>query len=1270
MQGLDEQESRSSRTCRLRQRRHPDITSGDTQVIAGARQLAMRHVSVRVPWHDGGWSGHVCGAPGLNEACLALARTREKRDDAWEESVSGRAFADLDVSRIPCLAEKATFMSPSALTLTVTHPYSRNSKSHQHFQPTEVRLPAFSAAGIPYRWMLAESARTIANEHDLPFRQELEERVHDITGFGRSWVQDKSNQLLMLDTFFSAVVEQRSLFIVYAKRTPLSDAPGRVIVGVGTVEHVAPTIEYAYSGKGLVHSVVWERVMRHSIRPDGANGFLLPYHDLLALAADDPGFDLADLVAWAPDDAWTDFSYGTEHVSHDAALTTLLGVSAVLDRVRSLVPGDWEARQAWIDARLNELWRMRGPYPGLGSALAAFGVQRANMVAMAVERHVGENEDPWPAVDRFFTDPASVTGANIGVDATTSNKWRALPDERRRLLRLVSRFQLSADQAKRFYDKTDRKRAGIDVPDRVLLENPYLLYELDRQNLGPVSVGVVDRGAYPESQVRQRHPLPAPSEPDGPVDQRRVRALLVSELERAATAGHTLMPQDDAIAAVRELPIEPPCPVDEDLVEMQARSFAGVIDRVPMASGEHGMQLKRLVDARAVIHRAVTRRHAADPLPVAWDWRSELDKHLPPVADRDEQEERARREKVEALATLATSPVSVLVGPAGTGKTTLLATLCSQPDIRRGGILLLAPTGKARVRMQQAIGTTARTIAQFLRPIDRFVGETGVYRLSPSAPKHQGATTVIIDEASMLTEEQLAATIDGVTGIDRLILVGDPRQLPPIGAGRPFVDIVRYLAPTDVESSFPRVGRGYAELTVVRRGPGIRTDDARLAEWFSGQPLEASADAVWGEDFGPGQDQHLELRRWDDLAELDELLTEVIVSELGLAHDADETTFESRMGGTLDKGWVYFNRERDGSRGAGRAVEDWQILSPLRGQASGASEINRSVQRRFRAQALRRARLATKAERRVPRPAGPEEIIYGDKVMCVRNHPRTDVFPQNQGQQYVANGEIGSVVGQFRRGQDTFEPIHLDVEFGSQPGVSYRFGRRELDGDESSSPLELAYAITVHKAQGSEFGTVILVLPNPCRLLSRELLYTALTRQRERLVILHQGELTDLRQYSSDDRSETARRYTNLFSEPSVVEIGGVFLAEHLVHRTERGEAVRSKSEVIIADKLFRHGLDYSYERPLQGSDGKTRYPDFTIVDDAGKRYYWEHLGMLGDPDYRRRWEAKLAWYALQGIVPAEQGGGPHGTLIVTADDANGGIDSGAIGDVVRASFG
>jgi hypothetical protein len=213
--------------------------------------------------------------------------------------------------------------------------------------------------------------------------------------------------------------------------------------------------------------------------------------------------------------------------------------------------------------------------------------------------------------------------------------------------------------------------------------------------------------------------------------------------------------------------------------------------------------------------------------------------------------------------------------------------------------------------------------------------------------------------------------------------------------------------------------------------------------------------------------------------------------------------------------------------------------------------------------------------------------------------------------------------------------------------------------------LELAYALTIHKAQGSEFNTVFLILPKSPLMVTRELLYTALTRQKAKVVVLHQGEALELQKLSSEKFSTTARRLTNLFRPPKPVDVQGTFLEERLIHRTARGEAVRSKSEVIIADHLFHKKVLYRYEQALTLS-GVTKYPDFTVTDDdAGRTYFWEHCGMLHEPSYQRRWKQKKDWYRENGILPQEEGGGPNGILIVTEDSANGGISSSEILRVV-----
>ena len=169
----------------------------------------------------------------------------------------------------------------------------------------------------------------------------------------------------------------------------------------------------------------------------------------------------------------------------------------------------------------------------------------------------------------------------------------------------------------------------------------------------------------------------------------------------------------------------------------------------------------------------------------------------------------------------------------------------------------MAPTGKARVRMEQStshLKLKGYTIAQFLSP-HRYNRSTGRYHLSDK-PVEVGARTVIVDEASMLTEEMLAALIQPLKGVHRLILIGDPRQLPPIGAGRPFGDIVKKLA-EGVNALFPRVDPGYAELTIRMRQVGGDREDLQLAEWFSGAPIEPGEDDIFDKVLRTGEGKHV-----------------------------------------------------------------------------------------------------------------------------------------------------------------------------------------------------------------------------------------------------------------------------------------------------------------------------------------------------------------------------------------------------------------------------
>ncbi len=651
----------------------------------------LRHISIRVPWHDTGWDGRVCSAPRLNGACLKLKGIAQKRNDAAEEAVAGQSIKDLPQEQWPsCVAERAGFMAPFEYTRMANHPYNRGEETlHGHFTETPLRHPPYTAAAVPFAWMLQEAMKDLGEQYALDVQAEREPDL----GFKTQWVQELQNQKALLDCFRGHIKAQESLCFFYAKQVPfVEDATaGRILIGVGRVLHVAPAQEYAYKTKdlnGKLRSALWELMVQHSIRPDFKDGFLLPYHAAIHKAANDPSFDPSEIAAFAPDDRMIEFSHASQLVTHDGAIAALLACAESLRETKASLPGPWERCLEWIDARVGELWKARGPCPGLAAALSAFGLDSGTFIARILADKAGENADPWPLVTSMFADPAKHLPAELarGVGETLRAKWAKLPDERRALLRLVSRFEITAEQAKLLYVQEIRSKVGVETTDADIIGNPYLLFEATHATTNPISVWTVDRGVFPPGIIRSAHPLPAPSALDAGTDARRVRALSVSVLEDAAADGNTLLPQEQLVLKIRDLTLDPPCEVDADLMNVAKDRFGGAIGELTMANGAPALQLERLSEMGSVIRTALDKRIAGKRLTVDADWRKLLDTHLEKRGSKnvDEQEGSARAEKVEALKALSESRLSVLIGPAGTGKTTLLSVFCSQPEIEAG----------------------------------------------------------------------------------------------------------------------------------------------------------------------------------------------------------------------------------------------------------------------------------------------------------------------------------------------------------------------------------------------------------------------------------------------------------------------------------------------------------------------------------------------------------------------------------------------------------
>ena len=1258
----------------------------------------LRHVSIRVPWHDNGWNGSVCKEPKFNTACLKLKNISDSKDEHVEESVKGLSFEDLiarDIQLPPCVNERASFMADFDFVHSKRHPYvSTSPETHGHFRPTPLRHPPYGAAAIPFRWMMRNEVFGDPNNgvsgliDKFPLDEvnaELEPRLP----FKSNFLQDHHNHRALLDCFWNHVRPEKSLVFFYAKQVPLVEDTGRrVLIGVGRVKRIGDLTEYRYNrspGEKL-RSLLWERMVVHSIRPEFEDGFLLPYHEALAKSDDGRAFGPADAVAFAPQDRFVEFSYVTEHVGNDAAISSLLAMRSALHRCSELFGYVPDRFERWIDREMSRLWIKRGPFPGLGVVLSAMSVRMGNFIAQSLLDRIGDETDPWPAWFKTLDNPDEFLPPELArhIDDSIAKAWQRMDNRRRAFLALLSRMDITQDQADLLVSPVERRDHGIALSDDTITKNPYLVYEATRLSDRPVSIGVVDRGMFPNAKLRKEFPIPEPSLVKTAVDVRRLRALTIRSLEAAARNGDTLRSRDDIVRTLRrgeEDGEEQTAQITTDLLGVaEDEVFHGEIRIVKMANNQLAYQLVRLGEAGDLIRSTVEKRVSARRHRLDANWRAVIDaflKEMPDETEERELEEKARTEKTAAIEELASSRFSVLAGRAGTGKTTLLSILCAQPEINRGGVLLLAPTGKARVRMEDVArkagieNCRAYTVAQHLILTDRYDGRTQRYLLTGSRGERV-ARTVIVDECSMLTEEMMAALIESLSGVVRLIFVGDDRQLPPIGAGRPFVDIVAHLNPEDFAIDQPHVASGFAELMIPRRPGAGQRDDLLLASWFGRGETSVGDDQVFEILSGRRTSQTVEFVSWKTPDELQAVLPEILHRTLKFDPDIEEwQALGISLGGNEWNRSIWFHPKRGDWEGAGIAAEAWQILSPVRQKPWGVDTLNRFIHTRYKGRQIDRAHNPGKL-RYIPKPKGDQQIIYGDKVINNRNWsvPKQRMYPRPDGRGYLANGEIGIVVGHRRTRSRNWWPQNLEIEFSTQRGTSFTFYDSDFK-EEGEASLELAYALTVHKAQGSEFAKVMLVLPRSPLMVTRELLYTALTRQKDKVVVLLQGSATDLHRFSSDRYSAVVCRLTNLFRPPNPIEFRGRFLEEHLIHNTARGELVRSKSEVIIANLLHARNIDYEYEQQLEIDDVLyDKFPDFTIEDDdTGDKYIWEHLGMLRDSYYKRRWQEKEQWYRDNCILPHEEGGGCNGTLIVTQDDLRGGIDSSGISQLIEDVF-
>jgi exodeoxyribonuclease V alpha subunit len=625
---------------------------------------------------------------------------------------------------------------------------------------------------------------------------------------------------------------------------------------------------------------------------------------------------------------------------------------------RAEVSGDWQTH-----SRYGRQLKARG-------ALPLDPADRAGRIAyLTTLRHIGParaerlvEEHGEGVLGAIAADPAGVFGSLRGVSAdqaaAATQSWHASRAVRDLHVQLAPHglAHLAAPIHARFGERSMT----------VLHEDPYRLTEV-----AGVGFARADKIA-----------LAADVPPESP---RRAQAAAAFALAEAEQQGHTYLPLEELGRRTAQLIGLPP---DPDVL-LDARGL--LLDE--------GRAYRELTHASEVAVATTLADRAASPPHLDHD-----PGESPPQEDGEER--RLTDEQWAAVRAAFAARVSVLTGGPGVGKTACTQAIVAEADRAGVSVALCAPTGRAARRLAEATGHDAHTIHRLL---EWMPGREPAFNRGRPLP----ADVVIVDEASMLNLRLTEVLLGGLAESTHAVFVGDADQLPPIGAGKPFEDLIASSVAPAVRLTqiFRQAARSMITTAAheINRGrtPHLEPEgDQRRDFFFIDRPAPERA-----------------------LATVVEVVAERAPESFGVD-----------------------------------PIRDVQVLAPMYKGAVGIDALNERLQARLNPD----GKVAVGGRFRV-----------GDRLIQTRNSHELGLMN-------------GSIV--FLRADDPEEEtIRVDTDEGGSLAIPYG----------ETATLRLAYAISVHKAQGCEVPVVVGVCHRShARMLTRPLVYTAITRARSNCVLI------------------------------------------------------------------------------------------------------------------------------------------------------------------------
>ena len=1245
------------------------------------------HLTARLAWHDSCWNGRICSRPSDNIYCsgnysLLSSRIQRRKNIDLESRYSGKDASEIieNENYIPPCYYVINLLGNKKLKVKHIHPFCDFIKKAKEggIKPIEDLIEPHAILSWCFKYSFTRDEEQ--RKYLLPrYPRDLENRLNHYLSY---IVSGKSIVIFYLNYSNPVNGDKHRYLIVGAALVKDVKKPKQYEFNLEYYKK----LEKAFGG--YFPPMEWS----FQIVLDPETIVIIPYQEYIekleATKDEDTKRKIQDMINEVAVEVDKQsliphFKYVSMHISTDKTLYILYRILNALERIKEHGIVEQELIEKYIkraEKLLEHLWRLRGEYPSLKKVLMALGeVRGIYAISSDYQRYREVEEKLEKFLELYYKkfkmiienrdlNSLETLLNNIHQAGTVDSYCILLLREIFRLiksrgetffglLKLLSRLDLTYSQIRSLIKSIEEK--SIDI--KTIVNNPYSLVYLyiPQSELQEkewfiefmdfnIDLYLLDISLIPDITYSTYLWQSTPKALD------RLVATIYEVLNSKATfEGITAVREEDLIKTINEeqvlklyhgsMPEILKADID-DIISNYKEVLSNIVHYVEDPNEGRIFQLKHIREIEHTIEDSIKKMLNKHKQEINKNVRVHIESIIESIHRQLSNIRIPNSQKEEILDTQSgiyhkatKHGLLMITGGAGTGKTETIVNLVKlYLCTNKKPIFIVTPTGKSALVIEERlrkrnlrdrfveVSTIHRLLYSYyfekfpyshlrtefielVNTIDKVLNDTRFYTefknfITNNSRLKLKPKVLIIDEASMVDEVVLALllSIIDLKNLEHLIIVGDKNQLPPIGLGKPFVDLVDYLSEKQ------------EELVIALETPirfSVKTGIWAFSQIFTFTDVPVDMPERYVDDT-------LKVIYYvdtQDLKEKIETITREVMKEVSGTNVTNSHDLLSLLNKTMG---LETSREP--------RLDIIQILTPTRYGELGSEYVNNVL---------------ILNNRRICSYDYVKLINERNRYVNLRTLGKTLLVPNGSLGYWIRKDnavcfrEIDEIVSKLEAYGETIKNKKLIYSIRHDCDQLLKALKRlvnEIKGEYRETDIDISpgYAITIHKAQGSDFDYVIFVLPRLSSFITKELVYTALTRAKKRLYLLLNIDLKSrIVSILQEIRniSELDYRHTLLFRyrRSSGKKFSLKLRDGKIIH-------VRSKIEYMIAKTLDNLDVEFEYEPRDLEEYGVV--PDFKVIAN-GKIFYIEHLGLLDKEVYKRRWEIKRRIYEKLGLL-------------------------------------